>query len=108
MNKTTFSPNDNQSIENDEIRNSFDEIEDGWAIPECNPSFLDSTDLDENESYYVDKNNEPPDFRVGYNLVDEHVHYYNTTNDDKHLGEHVEGRPFENPNWNETFYESLE
>ena len=94
MNKTTFSTNDIIPFENDELRNSSDEVEDRWAILKYDPVLLDSTYSYGNESYYVDENNEyieptsydsPFDVGVGYNSIDEHVHFHNTINDDEHL-----------------------
>ena len=113
MNKTTFSLNDTIPFGYDEIYNSLDKVKDWQVILKYDLALLDSTDSDENKSYSANENNEyteptgydsAPDIGVSYNSIDEHVYYYNTTNDDEHIERHL----FEKLDRNETFYESPE
>ena len=85
MNKTTFFSNDALPFENDEIQNSFDEVEDGRAILKYDLVLLDNTDSDEIEPYSTNKNNEntkptnydsAPDFGIGYISINEYVDYH--------------------------------
>ena len=64
MNKTTFLLNDIVPFENDERHNSFDEVKDWRTIPKYDLVLLEYTDSNENELYFVDKNNEYTEPRV--------------------------------------------
>ena len=50
-----FLPNEELTVENDDIQNSFGKHENGQAIPEYDPTWFDT---DENESYSSDENEE--------------------------------------------------
>ena len=86
-------------MKNNSIQNSSSEVENERAILEYDPALLGNKDLRKNKSYSAEKNNEytkstsydsTPNVGVGYTLVDEHVDYHNTMNDN----EHVERRTF--------------
>ena len=78
---TAFWLNEELIVENDEIQNNFGEHKNEHAILEYDPTWYDTTDLDENESDSGDENNKymkPScnnsnlDVGVGYTSINNH------------------------------------